>query len=92
SSAAQSPLLLVASKENDASGFLRVKSLELEDHATSVYNFEVADTHTYFVGDSKAWVHKNNPCLLPTVKKAVNSDMPHASERAVERGVFGNVK
>lgn len=56
-SRAQSPLLLVASKHNDVSGFLRVKSLTLEARAQTVYNFSVAETHTYFVGNAKAWVH-----------------------------------
>ena len=77
-SVAQSPLLLASSKENDASGFLRVKSLELEDRATPVYNFEVADTHTYFVGQTKAWVH--NTCV-GAVRKLANKLPASCKER-----------
>ncbi len=40
--------------------FLRVKSVVLEDERQDTYNFEVADTHTYFVGKLNAWVH--NAC------------------------------
>ena len=41
-------------------GFLRVKAVVLEDARQDTYNFEVADTHTYFVGQLNAWVH--NAC------------------------------
>lgn len=41
-------------------GFLLVKSVVLEDARQDTYNFEVADTHTYFVGKLNAWVH--NTC------------------------------
>ncbi len=51
------PVLHQVSGTDDTSGFLRVKSLTLEDKTTTVYNFEVAGTHTYFVGKLQAWVH-----------------------------------
>jgi hypothetical protein len=38
-------------------GFLLVKSVVLEDKRQDTYNFEVADTHTYFVGKLNALVH-----------------------------------
>jgi hypothetical protein len=41
-------------------GFLRIKAVVLEDARQDTYNFEVADTHTYFVGQLNAWVH--NAC------------------------------
>jgi hypothetical protein len=41
-------------------GFLLVKSVVLEDERQDTYNFEVADTHTYFVGKLNALVH--NTC------------------------------
>jgi RHS repeat-associated protein len=37
-----------------------VKSMEIVAKPLLAYNFEVADSHTYFVGDSKVWVH--NAC------------------------------
>ena len=57
---AQKPLLLASSKENGPAGFLKVKALSIGDRASTVYNFEVAETHTYFVGQERAWVH--NAC------------------------------
>ncbi|WP_200962310.1 polymorphic toxin-type HINT domain-containing protein, partial [Pseudovibrio sp. POLY-S9] len=53
---------LVESHETgeEATSFLEVKSVVLESQRQDTYNFEVADTHTYFVGKLKAWVH--NTC------------------------------
>ncbi|EDM24683.1 hypothetical protein LNTAR_18420 [Lentisphaera araneosa HTCC2155] len=34
-----------------------------QDETFTTYNFEVADFHTYFAGDSGLWVHnRGNPC------------------------------
>ena len=41
-------------------GFLLVKSVTLEEARQDTYNFEIADTHTYFVGHLNALVH--NQC------------------------------
>jgi hypothetical protein len=38
---------------------LAVKSLTLRPGVFPAYNFEVADFHTYFVGDDGAWVHNS---------------------------------
>lgn len=62
-----------------------------------VYNFTVNSTHNYFAGSMGAWVHNAVVCAvtgadLPEVKKAVNSNLPHASARSVERGVFPDAK
>ncbi|MCE2593852.1 hypothetical protein K6Y31_03380 [Motilimonas cestriensis] len=62
-----------------------IKSVKASEFNQDTFNFEVADYHTYFVGEEGIWVH--NKCL-PKVKKATNANMPHARERAVERGVF----
>lgn len=40
-----------------ATGATLVRSLSLERETQDVYNFEVEDTHTYFVGAHAAWVH-----------------------------------
>jgi len=37
--------------------------IELTEEPVSVYNFQVEDFHTYFVGDCAVWVH--NDCKLP---------------------------
>lgn len=38
-----------------------VESIQLLDSTVTVYNFEVSDFHTYFVGSQSIWVH--NACL-----------------------------
>jgi RHS repeat-associated protein len=47
-----------------------VASIRLTPKNATVYNFEVANTHTYFVraGESKLWVH-NLPCDAPASSK-----------------------
>ena len=30
---------------------------------TTVYNIEVADTHTYFIGEQGVWVHNSDNCF-----------------------------
>ena len=46
--------------------------IELTEEPVSVYNFQVEDFHTYFVGDCAVWVH-NAECIpateLKTIKK-----------------------
>ena len=42
-------------------GIARVQRIEPMADPAAVYNFEVCHTHTYYVGDGKAWVH--NPCF-----------------------------
>ena len=70
-------------------GLLTVKSVARYRVRHHTYNFEVGDFHTYFVGFEGAWVHNAGLCdLLPAVEKAVNSNLPHAVDRAVERGIF----
>ncbi len=34
--------------------------IELTEEPVSVYNFQVEDFHTYFVGENKVWVHNKN--------------------------------
>jgi hypothetical protein len=55
--------------------WLRVTSTTLTRRGT-VYNFTVADFHTYFVGQLGAWVHNTSPCpnapksaALPNIPK-----------------------
>ena len=63
-------------------------ALSLQERGT-VYNFEVAGTHTYFVGDAKLWVH--NACKRPPIKPGVRAGrgesgrhIPKASKDAVD--------
>ncbi|WP_414739125.1 polymorphic toxin-type HINT domain-containing protein [Macrococcoides canis] len=41
---------------------IRIKSIETKEMATAVYNFEVEDYHTYFVGNVSVLVH--NDCTV----------------------------
>jgi Pretoxin HINT domain/Restriction endonuclease fold toxin 7 len=72
--AAHAPLWLAkASRANDVSGALLVKALTREDRPETVYNITVADTHTYFVGKSQAWVHNADLCVPDAVVAPVNT-------------------
>ncbi|MDG6094522.1 HINT domain-containing protein, partial [Acetobacter sp. AN02] len=46
--------------ESGTGGTLRVRSLTARAGVSDTYNFEVEQTHTYFVGKLRAWVH--NAC------------------------------
>lgn len=47
----------------------KIISESAKDSAFTTYNFEVADTHTYFVGRKGAWVHNaGNPCEVAVDK------------------------
>jgi RHS repeat-associated protein len=69
---------------NASGGWLRVDSSTwLQDGAT-VYNFEVADWHTYFVGESETWVHNASPGIpcppaAPATSSAGAQDTPSSS-------------
>lgn len=45
-----------------------------------------------YVKDSNKWIDFYGLDCLPPVKKAVNSNLPHAADRGVERGVFSSAK
>jgi Pretoxin HINT domain len=80
---AQARFLRTAARDNDTAGFLRVKATSLDDRAQQVHNFEVAETHTYFVGDSGAWVH--NACG-PTLGKYLTSNTKALAEDIATKG------
>lgn len=60
-------------------GWLRVGSTTWEQARTTVYNFEVAGFHTYFVGTVGAWVH--NMCT-PTNPADAAKTAPNAAAPA----------
>ena len=41
--------------------------IELTDEPVSVYNFQVEDFHTYFVGDCAVWIH-NSECGISEIE------------------------
>ena len=46
-------------------------TVEITEEPTTVYNFQVEDFHTYFVGECCIWVH-NAQCPVPEAEKATN--------------------
>lgn len=55
--------LLVGDKLVSANGedlFVEDYSIELTEEPIQVYNFQVEDFHTYFVGDCEVWVHNDD--------------------------------
>ncbi|MCC5813481.1 MAG: hypothetical protein JJT78_01885 [Leptospira sp.] len=50
---------------------LAISSIEVDGREETVYNFEVEDFHTYFVGEVGVWVHNEN--YLQKLKNLVKS-------------------
>ena len=48
---------------------------EITDTPVTVYNFQVEENHTYFVGDENVWVHNTCP-KDKVVKGGSDSDVP----------------
>jgi hypothetical protein len=63
-------------------GWLRVASGTWLSQRQTVYNFEVEDFHTYFVGEAGAWVH--NTCAADP--RAVNRVAPKKGPRKTKAG------
>ena len=42
---------------------VEVTEITYEDRHTTVYNMEVADYHTYYVGEDGVWVHNTDGCI-----------------------------
>jgi hypothetical protein len=88
-------------------GLAVVLSVSLSRVTQPVYNIEVHGEHVYQVGELGLVVHnvsrsgwgafgwgkklKAPVNALPSVTKAVNSDIVHSAEQAVARGVFGSL-
>ena len=66
--------LLVGDKLISVNGedlFVEKHRVEEFDEPVDVYNFQVEDYHTYFVGESAVWVHNNNKaCPVPEPRKS----------------------
>ncbi len=50
-------------------GWLKVESLTPRVERATGYNLEVETDHTYFVGNSGAWVHNGSRCYNPLYKE-----------------------
>lgn len=49
---------------------LTVDSLWRKDTIVTVYNFEVAQNHNYFIGEQNVLVHNNDRCILKEIKNS----------------------
>ena len=69
---------------------ITVVSIEALKSPIDVYNMEVDEDHTYFVGVGGVCVH--NVCSVAEasnkLKKAVNSNLDHAAKRGTKRKIF----
>ncbi len=48
------------------------------EHERTVYNFEVEDFHTYFVGPFGVWVHNKSMVVTATLQKLTPDNLPKA--------------
>ena len=63
---------------------------ELTDEPVSVYNFQVEDFHTYFVGDCAVWVHNAECKVSPSRREHIlEGEGPNDPGHGPNRG-FGN--
>ncbi|MCL2860923.1 MAG: polymorphic toxin-type HINT domain-containing protein, partial [Firmicutes bacterium] len=76
----------------------KVRAIHYEKPQTT-YNFEVADFHTYFVGEQSVCVHNNGPCQTPTSqlkhtngKILYNSDFRKLKSEIMSDGIRETVK
>ncbi len=68
-----------------ASGsWLRVKGSTWTNIRTTVYNLEVEDFHTYFVGEGGLWVHNTCGGLVRAITRIAPGSLPEAEEAAVK--------
>ncbi|AZS14410.1 hypothetical protein EI981_08055 [Paenibacillus lutimineralis] len=63
----------------------KVEFVKLEEKVT-VYNFTVADYHTYYVTDIGIWVHNTNCIKTGDKTPGGHSFSEHGAQRANERG------
>lgn len=70
------------------SGPKKISSLGRKPGMHRVYNLEVEGEHCYFVGRAAVLGHNAGMAC----SKVVNSEMAHASKRAVERAGFNSMK
>ncbi len=85
--------LLVGDKLISVNGedlFVEKHRVEEFDEPVAVYNFQVEDYHTYFVGESAVWVH-NSECKVSTSRRdhILEGEGPNDPGHGPNRG-FGN--
>ncbi len=84
--------LLVEDKLVSVNGdnlFVEKYRIEEFDELVDVFNFQVEETHTYFVGQSCIWVH-NDKCPVPEPRKSEENGLNYKSNTKHTRGQPGN--
>ena len=81
--------LAIGERVKTIEGVSTLLSKEKLEGQHRVFNLEVYQEHNFLVSESGVLVH-NNSAQLPIITKAVNSNFPHAVQRAVQRKVFEN--
>ncbi|HWM87280.1 MAG TPA: polymorphic toxin-type HINT domain-containing protein [Kofleriaceae bacterium] len=71
-------------------GRLRVSGSSATSRRTTVYNFEVEEFHTYFVGEGAAWVH--NECKTPEEIAAAKKELADIDNKLKEKGLSAKEK
>jgi hypothetical protein len=67
-------LLEIGDRIETSSGtVLKIVQSEEKNEPTTVYNLAVGDFHTYFVGESKVWVHNLSCSLLTAAQDKANA-------------------
>jgi hypothetical protein len=61
-STAQQPQANLGAMPYLARASVEIDSIAFIDSTAKVYNFEVDEFHTYFVGNQSIWVHNSSPC------------------------------
>ena len=61
---------------------VEVTDITYEDRHTTVYNMEVADYHTYYVGEDGVWVHNTDRCTTLGTENISFADMMSSEEAA----------
>ncbi|WP_244244910.1 polymorphic toxin-type HINT domain-containing protein [Leptospira koniambonensis] len=63
-------ITLIASGET-----LEIESIEIDNRQETVYNFEVEDFHTYFVGEVGIWVHNDDGYEKYSNKRTIHDEV-----------------
>ena len=64
--------------------------MELTEEPVSVYNFQVEDFHTYFVGDCAVWVH-NAECTIEFNNKSGLDEKEFKQQLSDQQDGFGDL-
>jgi hypothetical protein len=60
---------------------LAISSIEVDDREETVYNFEVEEYHTYFVGEVGVWVHNDAGYSIPDITNLSFKDISEIQDR-----------